>query len=118
MSGGVFNYKGKIAWIATNDNMIAVPLVPDTYCSDRGCSSNLLSSPDGGKTFTDISFNPNSFNSVEYSKRNLIIVDNDAVYLKEEDAKDHYYTIKYEANKKMKCMTQNKCNLILIQMMK
>ena len=95
LSGGLFNYKGKMAWLADNDKMLAVPLVPDGYCSERGCTSNLRSSADGGKTFTNISFSQNTFSPVNSSADYLIIVTNDAVYLRQKSGDKYGVTSKF-----------------------
>ncbi|RYJ16776.1 hypothetical protein C5Y41_05770 [Rahnella variigena] len=96
LSKGTMNYKGKFIWAAKNDDMLAIPLVSgdNAPCGDplRGCAYSILSaSHDGGKNFSDITFDAsNSSGSKEYT----IVVTDDAIYIKS----DRYPADKYSIN--------------------
>ena len=96
LSRGTMNYKGKFIWAAKNDDMLAIPLVSgdNAPCGDplRGCAYSILSaSHDGGKNFSDITFDAsNSSGSKEYT----IVVTDDAIYIKS----DRYPADKYSIN--------------------
>ncbi|WP_421595300.1 T6SS immunity protein Tli3 family protein [Rahnella sp. PD4] len=96
LSRGTMNYKGKFIWAAKNDDMLAIPFVrgDNDACGDslRGCAYSILSaSNDGGKKFSDITFDAsNSSGSKEYT----IVLTDDAIYIKS----DRYPADKYSIN--------------------
>jgi hypothetical protein len=92
VSQGVFNYQGKIAWVADNDQIMAVPLTARGYCSERGCTSNIRNSFDGGKTFTDLEFMRNDWDPVRSSQDYILVITNEALYLRKKLGSDEYYT--------------------------
>ncbi|MFP3757364.1 T6SS immunity protein Tli3 family protein [Cupriavidus sp. SIMBA_020] len=79
---GIENYQGRLINADPTGQNIVIPssAPPRTACSDRGCTTSLLYSTDGGKTFFGARY-MNSFNPFKDSAKYTIAATADSLYI-------------------------------------
>lgn len=90
--GGYEDYQGKLINSDPTGKNLVFPsgAPPSMVTGDRGVSVYLAYSTDGGKTFHSLEYMPHSFDPFEDSKRYLIAVDNERVYVEKARQYDSY----------------------------
>jgi hypothetical protein len=81
---GIENFQGRLINADPTGRNIVIPSAgpPELACSDRGCTTSLIYSTDGGRTFAGMSY-MNSFKPFRDSSWYSILVDADAFYVEE-----------------------------------
>jgi hypothetical protein len=92
---GIENFQGRLINADPTGRNIVIPSAgpPEIACSDRGCTTSLIYSTDGGRTFAGMSY-MNSFHPFQDSKKYSVVVTKDGFYVAE-TIQDDAYVIGY-----------------------